>query len=100
MCHQRLRARRSRIYSAWIVTSSAVGPAAVGDQEFVARDSAIAIATRCRIPPESWCGYCASLCSGAGIPTAAEQFDAAFGGGGIVKFEMLLQRLDQLGAHQ
>ena len=32
---------------------------------------AIAIATRWRMPPESWCGYCASRCSGAGMPTAA-----------------------------
>ena len=45
---------RSRI-SAWMVTSSAVvGSSAIstlGEQEI-----AIAIMTRWRIPPESWCG--------------------------------------------
>ena len=44
----------SRI-SAWIVTSSAVvGSSAISSRGRQA--SAIAIATRCRWPPESWCG--------------------------------------------
>ena len=70
MCRRRCsRASRSRI-CAWIVTSSAVvGSSAI--RSFGSQDSAIAIATRCRMPPESWCGYCASRCSGAGMPTAA-----------------------------
>ena len=70
MCRRRCsRASRSRI-CAWIVTSSAVvGSSAI--RSFGSHDSAIAIATRWRMPPESWWGYCASRCSGAGIPTAA-----------------------------
>ena len=35
---------------------------------------------------------------GRGNADRGEQFDAALAGGGIVEFEMLLQRLDQLGA--
>ena len=54
-----------------MVGSSAIR--SLGSQE-----SAIAIATRCRIPPESWCGYCASLCSGAGMPTAASSSTLRF----------------------
>ena len=53
-----------------MVTSSAVvGSSAI--RSFGSQDSAMAIATRCRMPPESWCGYCVSRCSGAGMPTAA-----------------------------
>ena len=32
--------------------------------------SAIAIMTRWRIPPESWCGYSSTMRSGVGIPTS------------------------------
>ena len=46
--------RRSRI-CAWIVTSSAVvGSSAI--RSFGSQASAIAIITRCRMPPENWCG--------------------------------------------
>ena len=53
------RDRRSSSISssicAWIVTSSAVvGSSAISSSGSHAR--AIAIITRCRIPPESWCG--------------------------------------------
>ena len=41
---------------AWMVTSSAVvGSSAISSRGSQA--SAIAISARCRIPPESWCGY-------------------------------------------
>ena len=40
---------------AWIVTSSAVvGSSAISSDG--RHDSAIAIITRCRIPPDNWCG--------------------------------------------
>ena len=40
---------------AWIVTSSAVvGSSAISSSGFV--DRAIAIITRWRMPPDSWCG--------------------------------------------
>ena len=65
------RSRMSRIRSripAWIVTSSAVvGSSAI--RIFGSHASAIAIITRCRIPPESWCGYSSSRRSGAGMRT-------------------------------
>ena len=60
--------RRSRI-CAWIVTSSAVvGSSAISRSGLHA--SAIAIITRCRMPPESWCGYASTRSSGDGMPTS------------------------------
>ena len=59
---------RSRI-CAWIVTSSAV----VGSSAISTRgrhDSAIAIITRWRMPPEKWCGKSSTRCSASAIPTA------------------------------
>ncbi len=65
--------RMSRIRSrmpAWIVTSSAVvGSSAT--RIFGSQASAIAIITRCRMPPESWCGYSFSRRSGAGMRTSS-----------------------------
>ena len=59
---------RSRI-PAWIVTSSAVvGSSAIST--FGSHASAIAIITRWRMPPESWCGYSSSRRSGAGMRTS------------------------------
>ena len=51
--------RMSRFISAricaWIVTSSAVvGSSAISSDGL--HESAIAIITRCRMPPENWCG--------------------------------------------
>ena len=64
---RRSRAISSRIWS-WTVTSSAVvGSSAISS--FGPQASAIAIITRCRSPPESSCGYCASRRSGAPMPT-------------------------------
>jgi ABC-type oligopeptide transport system ATPase subunit len=51
--------------------------------------SAMAIITRCRMPPESWCGYCASLCSGAGMPTAGE---VLFRGDNVLAFSRARMR--------
>ena len=48
---------------AWIVTSRAVvGSSAISSKGLQA--SAIAIITRCRIPPDSWCGYSPRRCLG------------------------------------
>ena len=61
------RLSSSRI-CAWMVTSSAVvGSSAMriaGRQA-----SAMAIITRWRIPPDIWCGYSSTRCSGSGMPT-------------------------------
>ena len=66
------RRRRSESISSricfWMVTSSAVvGSSAISS--FGSQASAIAIITRCRIPPESWCGYCDTRSAGRGMPT-------------------------------
>ena len=59
---------RSRI-CAWIVTSSAVvGSSAI--RSFGLQASAMAIITRWRMPPESWCGYSRTRRSGSGMPTS------------------------------
>ncbi len=53
---------------AWMVTSSAV----VGSSAMMSlglHESAIAIITRWRMPPENWCGYWSSRRSASGMPT-------------------------------
>jgi len=52
---ERSSASRSMI-CAWVVTSSAV-VASSAISTFGSEASAMAIITRWRIPPESWCGY-------------------------------------------
>src|SRR5215831_718621 len=65
------RRRRPSISSRicfWIVTSSAVvGSSAISS--LGSQASAIAIMTRCRIPPENWCGYSLRRSLGRGSPT-------------------------------
>ena len=57
---------------AWIVTSSAVvGSSAISSAGL--QDSAMAIITRCRMPPENSCGYCLRRFSGLGMPTRASR---------------------------
>ena len=66
---------RSRI-CAWIVTSSAVvGSSAISS--FGLQASAIAIITRCRMPPESWCGYSRDAALGLGDVHEAQHLDRA-----------------------
>ena len=58
---------RSRI-CAWMVTSSAVvGSSAMSS--LGSHESAMAIITRCRMPPESWCGYSRARTSGSAMRT-------------------------------
>ena len=62
-------ASRCRI-CAWMVTSSAV----VGSSAMISAGphiSAMAIMTRWRRPPESWCGYCLSRLAAAVMPTCS-----------------------------
>ena len=67
-CSRRSRSRSRRI-PAWTVTSSAVvGSSAISSFGRVA--SALAIATRWRIPPENWCGNASSARSGSGSRTS------------------------------
>ena len=64
-----MRLSTSRIW-AWMLTSRAVvGSSAT--TTFGSQESAIAIMTRCRIPPDSWCGYTVICRAGLGIPTEA-----------------------------
>jgi hypothetical protein len=53
---------------AWVVTSSAV-VASSAMSSLGRQASAMAIMTRWRMPPESWCGYSAQRCSGSGMCT-------------------------------
>ena len=72
------RSRSPRITSstpAWIVTSSAVvGSSAISTSGSQA--IAIAIITRWRMPPESWCGYSPTRCVGRRDAHQLEQLDA------------------------
>ena len=55
---------------AWIVTSSAVvGSSAISNRG--SQTSAIAIITRCRMPPDKLIGYIVTQLRGDGMPTAA-----------------------------
>ncbi len=63
------RASNSRI-CAWIVTSSAVvGSSAISSAGSHA--SAIAIITRCRCPPDSWCGNACNRPAASANPASA-----------------------------
>ena len=60
---------RSEMICAWIETSSAV----VGSSATISLGSpasARAITTRCRMPPENWCGYWSRRSSAAGMPVS------------------------------
>src|SRR5438876_295323 len=73
-CCARSARSRSRI-SAWMVTSSAV----VGSSAISTRGSheiAIAIITRCRMPPESRWGWSRARRAGSGMPTSASSSTA------------------------
>ena len=87
---------RSRI-PAWIVTSSAVvGSSAI--RIFGSHASAIAIITRCRIPPESWCGYSSQPPLGRGDAHEVEQLDRAPARVAAREVEVPLQHLGDLPA--
>ncbi len=67
---RRVRPVISSRICAWIVTSRAV----VGSSAMISRGSqvsAMAIMIRCRMPPESWCGYWPKRRLGSAIPTRA-----------------------------
>ena len=62
---------------AWTETSRAV----VGSSAMMSSgsaESASAITTRWRMPPENWCGYPSMRFSGAGMPTSARRSIARF----------------------
>ena len=82
---------------AWMVTSSAV----VGSSAMISlglQASAMAIITRWRMPPESWCGYCRSRRCGSAMPTISSSSTARFSAVGAVRALVLLQRLGDLPA--
>ena len=62
------RSSMSRRICAWIVTSSAVVGSSASSSLGL-HDSAMAIITRWRIPPESWKGYCSIRRSASGMRT-------------------------------
>ena len=80
-----------------MVTSSAVvGSSAISS--FGSQDSAIAIATRWRMPPDSWCGILRQALLRRGNADRGQQLDGAPGRRRDVELEMLLQCFDQLRA--
>ena len=62
---------RSRICACTVTSSAVVGSSA--KSSFGPHASAIAIITRWRMPPESWCGYSLQAPLGSGMPTDCEQ---------------------------
>ena len=85
---------RSRIW-AWMVTSSAVvGSSAISSSGSQA--SAMAIITRCRMPPENWCGIVVQALLGAGNAHHLEQLDGAPLRAGMLELLVRLQHLGQL----
>ena len=72
-----LAASRSRIWACTVTSSAVVGSSA--NRSFGPQASAIAIMTRWRMPPDSWCGYSLSRRSGSGMPT-----DCSSASGGLV----------------
>ena len=60
-----------RICACTVTSSAVVGSSAISTSGLLA--SAMAIITRWRWPPESWCGYCSSRASGSGICTSLRE---------------------------
>ena len=86
--------RRARM-RAWVVTSSAVvGSSAISTSGSPL--SAIAIMTRCRIPPENSCGYASIRDAGCAEPDLPEQLDRTRAGSGFGQRRVEPDRLDQL----
>ena len=80
---------------AWMVTSSAVvGSSAISSLGLQA--SPIAIITRWRMPPESWCGYWSSRLSGSVMPTRVSSSMARARAAASSMLEMDGERLHDL----
>ena len=71
----RWRSRNSSMICACVVTSSAV-VASSAISSFGLEASAMAMITRWRIPPESWCAYSCRRCSGEGRRTSLSSSSA------------------------
>ena len=65
---------RFRISACTVTSSAVVGSSAISTSGWLA--SAIAIITRWRCPPDSWCGYWFSRASGSGICTSSSSSSA------------------------
>ena len=58
-----------RICASTVTSSAVVGSSAISTRGL--QDSAMAIITRCRMPPLNWNGYSSTRCAGAAMPTRA-----------------------------
>ncbi len=67
----RSRSIRRRICACVVTSSAVVGSSAISS--FGSFVSAIAIITRCRMPPENSCGYSPIRRSASGIPTSSSR---------------------------
>ena len=66
---------RERICACTVTSSAVVGSSAMMSSGWQAR--AMAMTTRWRMPPESWCGNSSTRCSGAGMRTRCRSWMAA-----------------------
>ena len=91
----RCRSRsRSRICACTVTSSAVVGSSAIRMSGRQA--SAIAIITRWRMPPESWCGYSSTRRSGVGNADLLQHLDRAWRARRGVEPGVQAQRLDDL----
>ena len=65
---------RSRIWACTVTSSAVVGSSAMSSLGLQA--NAMAMTTRWRMPPESWCGYSFSRRAASGIPTDCSSWTA------------------------
>ena len=97
MSSSRCSSRSSSMICAWVVTSSAV-VASSAMSSFGWQARAMAIMTRWRMPPESWCGYSLNRGSAAGRRTMRSRSIACFAGLGLADLAVRPDRLGDLGA--
>ena len=67
-------ASRSSNWACTVTSRAVVGSSATMTSGWLA--TAMATITRCRIPPDSWCGYCRATTAGWGRPTRSSSSSA------------------------
>ena len=82
-----------RISACTVTSTAVVGSSAISSPGSQAR--AMAIITRCFMPPDNWCGYAAKRCSGSGIYTWASR-SSALARCGLGQTLVVAQRLHKL----
>ena len=91
-------ASRRRIWACTVTSSAVVGSSAINS--LGSHISAMAIMTRWRRPPESWCGNWPSLSPGAVMPTRARRSAARSLATRLARLPVAAQHLGHLRAHR